>query len=194
MVVVAIIGVMSSLAIGSFLQLIRRGRVNGAASGVARMMASARVRAIGMACRTSVQINGPDYVPATPVTGAPTAPGMISVFRKDTCDALAAPNGFFENVTTPDHIIASYPVGERTVEINVPVSVLPSGKLGNDAVVVSWGLSGGVLTRTVYVDQGGSGTFTLVPAVAGADISFGMDGGTLITVVALPATGPAYTP
>src|SRR6185369_4599110 len=141
---------------------------NGTAGSLARMMANARLRAIAMGCRTSVQVNGPAYAPTGTVAGFPAQQNTVTVFMKRQCDAPAA-NGYFE---AGDHIVASYSLAEQHVNLTVP-SV--AGTLGANSVVVSYGAGstglGAVFQRDTSLDSSGNGSFAITSPALTADIS-----------------------
>lgn len=193
MVVVSIIGIMTGLAAYNISNIITRGRINGTTQQLAQTLASARTRAIAMACPISVQINGPLYNPTT-VPPNFVKSGIV-VFRKDVCDPSATPNGFFQ---TGDHVLQTIPIDPTAHPIlQLPASVITSnsGKLSNSAVVISWGMQGGSLVRNVYADSSGSGAFNLT-SINGTD--FAIDvldyGGTATNRAFIPDKGAPHMP
>ena len=84
MMVVAIIGVLSALAAGFTIAMVRSSRVNSMAHTLTSLLASARQRAVTTACPHFVEVHGPTFVGALPV-GAPVGPARMFIARKANC-------------------------------------------------------------------------------------------------------------
>jgi prepilin-type N-terminal cleavage/methylation domain-containing protein len=190
MMVVAIVGILSGLAVGGIRGLVDQGRANGTAGSLARLVANARLRAISMGCRTSVQVNGPSYAPSsgTPV-GFPSAPNTVSVFMKKQCDST---NGYFE---AGDRIVSSYSLVDQHVNLTIPAVVTT---LGSNSVVVSYGMTstgvGASFQRDTYLDSSGNGSFAVTAPALTADISMNattVSGSTTRSAI-VPAKAPPY--
>ena len=181
---VAIVGVMSTMAGGAMQALVALGRVNGAAGSMTRMLANARMRAAAMRCRVSVQLNGPNYRPTGVALGAPITPSSITVFRKGSCDAA---NGFFE---PGDRVLALFPLTEPGVSMLLPPSITTAPQMDNNAVLLSWGEGlTGTFDRDVWLDSG-AGTFSQVPGAPLVTISFASHDARRATCA--PPTGTPY--
>jgi prepilin-type N-terminal cleavage/methylation domain-containing protein len=123
MIVVVIIGILSTIGGGALLQLVRSSRVNGSASALSAALYSARVRAVGSNCTHFVQVNGPAYAGV----GAQAGQLVVSTVRKGVCSST---NMFFE-------------AGDRLVDSDV---------LNMDAVrnTLTSGVTGGTVTTEAF--------------------------------------------
>ena len=161
MIVVAIVGVMASLAVASIQRMLDAGRVNGAANVMARLLADGYTRAVAQTCRTSVQINGPSYTLAAPPDPKfPNRPNAITTFMKGDCTSV---NPWFEGpigATPGDRVISVsyFEQGVLEVGFQPPGAVTTAPYLGADAVVFSWDRAGRMMAAS---DLGNSGTFNL---------------------------------
>jgi len=78
MVVVAIIGVMTSLSVVGYQSVMRNARTNGEADMIAQFLKNARLRAVSTGCPHVVR-----YV--VPPTTSPMTAGSLTMYRKANC-------------------------------------------------------------------------------------------------------------
>lgn len=195
MTVVAIIGVMASVAVINFRDQIDRARARGAAKSFARTISDTRLRAMTMACTFGVQINGPQYYPTTVPTGMIKARNTIIVYRKANCDGTV-PNLFYE---PGDKIIATQLYDPTGSQVRWPPSVLSAPSImDDDAVIITYRTVGGVLRREVLVDEGNTGNFNLAGGAVGLPVEAIIfpkgGGGSAQERASIPDRGPAYVP
>jgi prepilin-type N-terminal cleavage/methylation domain-containing protein len=190
LLVVAIVAVLAGLSANAISQTVTLGRVNGAANDTARVLMNGRLRAATMACRTSVQINGPTYAPPSTAVG-PRQASTVFVFMKANCIADQT-HGFFEVGGTygNDRLIASFPL--EKVSTNVTAGILGGSTtlMGNNSVLVTWGMVNGALQRDMFVDDTGGGAFAPVAFVSPVTFTFGNASTNQSRLVTIPVAGP----
>jgi prepilin-type N-terminal cleavage/methylation domain-containing protein len=138
MVVVAIGGVMSSLAAVGMTNVVRHGRVNSAATSLARLATTARQRAMAERCRFVLQINGTTYNPASATADVPRRASVAFLYRKNNC---ASTTGAYEPgiaVAQRDRLLDEYALNEFFFELGLPTTVVASGRLTSSSVSLSW--------------------------------------------------------
>ena len=137
MMVVAIGAILAAMGGSAFLGLLRTNRANSTTRSVLTMLRSARTRAMTAVCPHFVQINGRAY--AGPV-GSPNRPATIYLVRKGFC---ASSNMFFE---AGDRVMDSTALGPdglpASVDLFVPATVVGSGVLVSESIVVGYGVEG----------------------------------------------------
>ncbi len=190
MAVVAILGVLTSIAVAAIQNMVRVGVVNGGASSSSRLLSNARLRAMTMRCPVFVQFNGPSFSPGSPPPGFPFARNAIFVVMKGDCNST---NMFFEGDGSgplpDDRVVANFPLDPRLV-VNFPTAMVMGGKLTNQSVTIGWA-GNPALPKVSTVDTGGGPSTVSVSLI---DISFAASsGGAATRHTYVPDIGLAYT-
>jgi prepilin-type N-terminal cleavage/methylation domain-containing protein len=191
MTIVAVIGMIASLAVTGIVSAVRVGRVNGSAGVLTRMLVDARVRSMVQHCPHFVQINGIDYAPTSPEAGAPIGPGTISLVRKMDC---ASVDSFFRAGADPsvaDRVLLSGPLGDQAVlrnGVRLYVGTPAEVELTSGAIAIGYAINGGRTYAVgsaagVFGNDGSAGTFALRIASSGTD--------SLSDTVSIPSAGVA---
>jgi prepilin-type N-terminal cleavage/methylation domain-containing protein len=195
MVVVAIVGVMTALAMASITAATRVGRVNGASTSLATMLTNARSRALTEHCTYVLQLNGPTYDASAAPLDVRRRPNTALLFRKNKCGSTV---GAYEPTPVPldqDHLVEDMELATFTIDLRFPTSVVAGGLLGSGSVSIAW-LGNGSSQRTVYSDPTASGTSSDTGFASGALLPitvtpYGMTSNPPSRVVSVNPAGPS---
>lgn len=154
LVVIAIVGILASLAGYSLMSLSELGRVNGLSQMLASTLRNARTRALTERCTYVVQINGPDYAPTGPAD-VRRAPNSILVWRKNDCASVvgAYQPGLAANLQ--DRLVESYQLAEFGSEFVLSPGIVAGNTLSTQSVSIAWRGDG---TRMIWSDDDANGT------------------------------------
>jgi len=193
MVVIAIVGVLVSLAGYSISSVNDIGRINGAAQVVANALRNARARAITERCAHVVQINGPTYNPGAAPPDVPRTPNTVLIWRKNNCAATvgAYVPGLAANLR--DRLVDQYNLAEFGTEIDLPATLVTGNRLTTQSLSLGWQANG---TRMIWADDDADGVSVDTTFVAPLGMTLraiGMNPSPT-RVVNVPLAGPAGAP
>ncbi len=159
MVVVAIMGVLSALAVTGYQGVMRNARTNGEADTLAQFFKNARLRSIATGCAHVVRYTGQSYsLPAG-------QPRMLVMYRKAGCTVSTAASLYFSIVAPADRMVNTYQLPE------MPLSVenlgTPNNDLADDSLMVGFGADGKYVGA---IDT--AGIATMLPASTKQTIRF----------------------
>lgn len=155
MLVIAIVGIMSGLAVMSMTEATRVGRVNGGSTTLAAVLTNVRTRALTERCTYVLQINGPTYNASAAPLDVLRRPSVALIYRKNNC---ASDVGAYESgvaVLTRDRLIEEIDLAEFHVDLTFPTGIVSGGVLGAGSVSIAWQGTG---QRMVFADPTASGT------------------------------------
>jgi prepilin-type N-terminal cleavage/methylation domain-containing protein len=156
LVVVAILGIIAALSAYSLQSVNQLGRVNGATESLATILRNSRARAITERCTYVVQINGPQYNPASAPVDVPRARNKVLVWRKNDCNSTfgAYVGGLPAN--NQDRRVNDYNLDEFNAEVNLAPGFITGNRLITAAISIAYTGDG---RRFIYTDDNGDGVF-----------------------------------
>ena len=163
MVVVAIVGLMSSLAVAGIGSATRMGKVNGSASLIAQVMNTARARAVSERCTYVVQINGPGYAPSAAPADVLRRAATVLLYRKNDCNSVI---GAYEpGLALPvrDRLVAEYSLAEFGMTQFTSPPMVGMTNIDTGSISFAWRGTG---ARLLSADPDADGTSTLVASGA----------------------------
>jgi prepilin-type N-terminal cleavage/methylation domain-containing protein len=156
MVVVSIIGVMTSLSVVGYQSVMRNARTNGEADALGTMLKNGRLRAVSTGCPHVVRYDGYDYNTSLGLPKSTT----VTVYRKADCSALSA--GTLAQVTTttpaPDIVVNTFQGAANMLDVTSGgLSLSPLSYMvgfGADGLpVIATKTTGGTVSAIGTVDQ-----------------------------------------